>query len=354
MRRITLCVAVAAMLCALGAAYAQDGESWADRVSVQGYFHGRYDFGDTCRSGQPVDDSFNFRRMFLTLIASPNDQTTGIITLARCGPGDPNIDLYHAYVDYKLSDDWNVQVGQVGTWFGLEGWESSSARLPLERALVTEGGPGFYFAGASDRGVWFRRNPDPAKPSEPLVVLGVCNGEFRAADTNSNKTLSVDLKWKRDWGLYGASWMNGKFTGSAAGAVETNRSAWDAYVRVLPAPWGAEAEYASGELMGCDIDGYYVQGMYAFPDVDGTLFARWEEFSRDSCAAAAAYPAADYEAWLIGYSHRLDESNELTIQWTDGEWTMPAAASGTDTAQACGSCPGGGGWGAIQWEWAFR
>jgi len=314
------------MLCALGVAYAQEGDSWADRISVFGYFHGRY----MTYESPSQEDGFEFRRMFITLQSVVNDRTTGIVTLSRVGPDDPNIDLYHGFLDYKINDQWNVQVGQVGTWFGLEGWESSSVRLPLERALILEGGPGFYFKGAPERGVWFRRNP--ATPTEPVVVLGVCNGEFRASDVNTAKNVSIDLKWNQPWGMIGASWLDGTFTGPTPGAVETDRSAVDAYVRLFPAPWGFQAEWADGEMLGSDRDGWYMQGMYAFEDHPGTLFARWEEFT-----SASATATSEYEALHLGYEFKLDDNNELTVQWTDAEWDGSADAS----------------YGGVQWQYSF-
>lgn len=342
MGRQTLCVAIVAMLCVVGVAYAQNGDSWTDRISVFGYFHARYETGDQ------TQDGFDFRRMFLTLKADVNDRTTGIITLSRVGPGDPqrltdyNIDLYHAFVDYKITDEWNVQVGQVGTWFGLEGWESSSVRLPFERALIVEAGPGFYFKGAPDRGVWFRRNP--TTPQEPLVVLGVCNGEFRSDDVNTAKNVSVDVKWQRDWGLFGASWLNGTMgqddLTTTAVNEEQPREALGAYVRMFPAPWGLQAEWAGGEMLGTDRDGWYVQGMHAFQDHPGTIFARWEEFTSETTGAGM-----EYQALHVGYACQLDNSNEITVQWTDGESTSWAAGVSSVSDAS---------YGGVQWQYAFQ
>ncbi len=345
MQRTMLCVAIVAMVCVVGAAYAQDGDSWTDRISVSGYTHARYDTGDS------VEDGFNFRRMFLNVISRVNDRTMGVITLSRAGGTATDVDLYNAFVDYKINEQWNVQVGQVPTWFGLEGWEGSSARgrLVLERAAIIEGGPqgtqGFYFKGAPDRGVWFRRNPVTAQ--EPLVVLGVCNGEFRAGDVNTAKDVSVDLKWQREWGLFGMSWLNGTMGDTAAGE-ENPREAFGAYARLFPAPWGLQAEWAGGEMMGDDRDGWYVQGMHAFEDHPGILFARWEQMSIEAGGTTTAQlpgSNSDYDALIVGYEYKLDDNNEITAQWTDAEWTARAAGVST-TSDAS--------WGAVQWQYAFK
>lgn len=334
MSRWTLCAVLVVVLCAMGVAYAQDGDNWSDRISVSGYFHARYD------TGEAIEDGFNFRRMFLNLISNVNDRTMGVITLSRVGPNDPNIDLYNAFVDYKISDEWNVQIGQAPTWFGLEGWEGSSVRLPLDRALILEAGPGFFYKGAPDRGVWLGR-----KQAEnfPALRLGVCNGEFRASDQNTNKTVSADLKWKYDWGQAGLSYLDGK---EGPDATETPREAVGAYVRLFPAPWGLQAEWADGEMLGADRDGYYVQGCHAFEDHPGTLFLRWEEMSVESAMMPAqASSSSEYEALHVGYAYQLDANNEITVQWTDAEWTSSGGESSSSSDAS---------YGAIQWQYAFK
>jgi len=327
MSRWTLCAVVVVALCAMGVAYAQDGESWADRISVSGYFHLRYD------GGEAVEDGFNFRRMFLNVIGNVNDRTMGVITLSRVGPNDPNIDLYNAFVDYKINDEWNVQMGQAPTWFGVEAWEGSSARLPLERALILESGPGFFYKGAPDRGIWAARKQ---VETFPALRLGVCNGEFRGGDQNTNKTVSADLKWKLDWGQAGVSYLDGT---EGPDATETDRQAVGAYVRLFPAPWGLQAEWADGEMLGADRDGYYVQGCHAFADHPGTLFARWEEMTIENSVSS------NYEALHFGYAHQLDANNEVTVQWTDADWTSGSGSSATSTDAS---------YGAVQWQYAFK
>jgi len=330
-------MAVAVVLCAMGIAYAQQtGQtSWYDRISINGYASTRYD------TGEALQDGFNFRHLYLNVVGNVNDRTMGVITLSRVGPGDPNIDLYIAMVDYRINDEWNVQLGQVPTWFGLEAWEGSSVRIPLERALILEGGPGFYYQGASDRGVWLRRKQIE---NTPMIVLGVCNGEYRARDQNTNKTISADVKWNYDWGQCGASWMDGKL---GPDATETPREAVGAYVRLFPQPWGLQAEWADGKLLGAERDGYYVQGTYAFPDHPGKLFARWEEMSIEApLSPGPGTSFSDYEALHFGYEYQLDESNEITVQWSDAEWSYSGTGQTSSTSDA--------GYGAVQWQYSFK
>ncbi len=339
MSRLAICMVIAAMLLMVGVAVAQDGQNWSDRISVSGYFQVRYI--DTDESGQ--FDNFDFRRMYITIRGAIDHRNTGIITFARVGPQDPNIDLYNAFVDYMIDDQYRVQIGQVPTWFGLEAWEGSSVRLPFERAKILEAGTGFWWMGAPDRGVWFRRLPTPDS-DEPLVVLGVCNGQFRADDANNDKNISIDLKWDRDWGQFGASWFDGTFVNAG---VETDRNAWDLYVRVHPntvmGPVGCQFEYADGELLGADRDGWYGQVVYDVGTGKDTLFARYEEFN------ATVNPAnwADYEGWTIGWAHRVYDSSRLTVQYTDGDWTRRGVVDG-NSGSASEDMFG------VQWQYGFR
>jgi len=335
------------MLTSMGTALAQEGTSWYDRVSLMGYFQARYEAFEG-----PKDDEFMFRQMYLTLKADVTDDTSGLICLSRVGGEGPNIDLYFAYLEHKINDEWTLQVGQVPCWFGLEAWEGSSSRLVFERARILEGTTadgivGFWWQGASDRGVWLRRNPTG---SEPMIVLGACNGQFREADMNSHKNISLDIKWARDWGLFGASWLDGTFSqmvGDPAAKVTTDRSAVDAYIRYFPNPWGFQAEWADGELLGRDRDGYYLQGMYNTGT--GTAFVRWEDYNAEAPAAVDAAQVGvgseGYQALHLGYAWDLDPSNRITVEYIDADRTSGAVGERETVGDS---------YGGVQWQFSFR
>jgi hypothetical protein len=338
---------IATMLLSMGVAFAQEGleqeDCWYDRVCIFGYFQFRYVDTDD----EMLNDQFDFTRMYLTLKGDVDERTTGIITISRVGPQDPNIDLYNAFVDYRLSDRYAIQAGQVPTWFGLEAWEGSSVRLPFERAKIFQAGPGFFWQGASDRGVWVRRNPEG---KEPLAVLGVWNGQFRNDDANDDKNISLDLKFNRDWGQFGASWFDGTYVGGDP-AVETDRSAVAAYVRKFADPWGFQAEWADGELLGADRDGWYVQGMWDFQDDKNVAFARYEQFNAEPQAVAAAQGVAgaqaEYDGLTLGVRHKMYDSGFITVQYTDGDWDRTGVVdgqSGDESEDLLG----------IQWQYNFR
>ncbi len=348
MSRIIVGMVLVAMLVGMSCAVAQEGldqQPWYKSTSISGYFHARY------IAWENDQDGFDFRRMYVTVRSAVNDQTTGIITLSRVGGKGANIDLYNAFVDYKINDQYSMQVGQTPTWFGLEGWEGSMSRLPLRRARILEGTPapgaeGFWVLGAPDRGVWLRRNP--ANASEPLVVVGVSNGQFREGEQNTAKNVSVDVKFKRDWGMFGASWFDGTLTPMAplTAGPEADRSAVAAYVRIFPAPFGFQAEWADGEMMGRDRDGYYVQGMY--DTGPGTAFARWEEYTADPAGVGTSQigaGATNYDALHVGYAWKLDNANQITVEYVDAEQTAGAVGARTTMDDS---------YGGIQWQFAFK
>ncbi len=339
MTRLAVCVVLVTMLMTVGIAVAQEGqqESWADRINVSGYFQFRYIDTDQAN----MFDTFDFTRMYVTIRGDIDKRNTGIITFARVGPGDPNIDLYNAFVDYMIDEQYRVQVGQVPTWFGLEGWQGSSQRLAFERAKIIQAGPGFYWQGASDRGIWFRRQP--ADPDEPMVIAGVCNGQFRADDANDDKNIELHLKWQQDWGVFGASWMDGTFVNVGG---ETDRSAWGAYIRLTPGALcdvGGQAEYLDGDLLGAERDGWYGQVEYDVGTGKDTLFARYEEFN----ASVNAANFAEYTGWSVGWVHRVYDSSQITVQYTDGDWSR------TGTVDNATGNAGEDLFGA-QWQYAFR
>lgn len=347
MSRTLTCMVVITMLLTMGIALAQEGlegQCWYDRICMNGYFRIRY-MDVNSDSGF---DNFDLRDLYLTFQGDIDDRTRGIITFARVGPNDPDITIYNLFADYSLGEQWKIQMGQTPTWFGLEAWEGSSVRLPFERAKILEGtaqnGLGFFWQGASDRGVWLRRMPTAGSEWEPMFIAGVYNGQFRADDANDDKNFDIHLKWMKDWGQFGTSWMTGDFV---TGGVETDRSAWDVYVRVVPntviGPVGFRAEYADGELLGADRDGWYAQASYAVPDRRDVGYLRYEEFNAEQDAANSA----EFTGWTVGYMHPVQESSELTVEYRNGEWDRMGTIDGIsgDNSED---------WLGVEWQYSFR
>ena len=291
---------------------AADGDNWADRVSIVGYFQARYEGSDM------GEDDFDLRRMYITMLIDANERTKGVITWARIGP-DPietsSTDWANIFVEYAVSDMWTVTVGQAPTHLGLECEQSSAARMALERAAMLEGGGsrpfGLYFAGPWDRGLWITRTP---QGTEPHLTLGIMNGQFRGGDKNNNKTVSIDAKWNPAWGQFGASYLDGEYTNMLG--MTTDRQALLGFLRWddPDCRWAFQGEYLEGELFGCDINGYYGQAEYSGLNPGGTGFVKYEEFDPDDATAGDTY-----EALHFGYAQWLDANNEVTVQYTDAD-----------------------------------
>lgn len=323
--------AVMAVVILLSVASAVMADGWEDEINVNGFFQNRYQhYSDS-------DDQFTLRRMFINLIATPNDRSMAVVTWARIGPSPYDANWANVFGQYNLSDTTTIRFGQAPTWFGLETAQSSSQRMALERAAVLEGGggapPGLFWQGPWDRGAWLIHTPQDMS-RDPQVILGVMNGQFREPEADGNKTVSVDLKMKPAWGQYGVSWLNGKWTGELPGTTSSgtyDRRAWGAYLRYdQPANWAFQGEYVRGKLLNADTMGWYGQAEYALSPV-GTLFTKFEEYDPNDDIAGNTF-----SAWHFGYAHQVDANNELTCQWTDAD-------------AGCGSYSEAG----VQWQYAL-
>lgn len=347
MSRVTICMVVITMLLAMGLSLAQEGleeQCWYDRICMSGFF--RIQYLDTDAPG--AHDNFDVRDLYLTFQGDIDARSRGIITFARVGPNDPDVTIYNLFVDYSMSDQYKVQIGQVPTWFGLEAWEGSSVRLPFERAKILEGtaaGFGMWWQGASDRGVWFRRMPTPGSSCEPMLIAGVSNGQFRSDDENDDKNIDAHLKWMKDWGQFGLSWMDGTYVDGQS--VETERSMWDAYVRLHPntvvGPIGLQFEYADGELLGADRDGWYGQAVYDFGNTKDRAYLRYEEFNADVDAANMA----EFTGWTVGWAHQVYDSSQITLEWRQGDWDRMGTVDGQTGSNDED-------WIGAQWQYSFR
>ncbi len=314
---VPLMIAVLAFM-VLASASAQEGEvcSISDKMTICGYSQLRFEGGDS------TTEDFSARRTFLTIAAGVNDRTGFVLSLAHFDsmPTGQNDDIivYNLFCDYKINDEWSARFGQVPTYFGLEGWESSNDRLALERAMITQGSgagnnmSGFYFNGASDRGLWLKR---AGNGNTPDIYLGACNGQFRNGDSDAAGGLnySVDLKWDQSWGICGLSWFDGEYDN---GVISSDRSAIDAYVRANLEGFQVQGEWADGEMLGGDRDGWYIQVSQPRDDRNWTPFVKYEEFNAD---ATVLQTSMDYDALHGGVAIQMDDNNELTLQLTDAD-----------------------------------
>jgi len=307
---------------------AKPAPKWYDNVTVSGYWHARYEdrrkmlpapsppVAFDPATAKNSTDEFYIRRMYLSITAKPNDRTTGVIMLRRLGTKDQNIDLEALFINYVLSQQWNVEFGRVYNKFGWDAWESSSKRLPFDRFAGVEGYGaggvrGLYFAGPTDQGLYFTRKSDG--DWVPTVYLGLVNGNFIGMENNANKAVSIDLKWKQTCWQWGASYIDGEYTDTVpTPAVRSLREMLGLFVHRDPTPWGLQGEYIKGRLFGQEVDGFYGQVMRTLGP--GTAYARYEQYDPTDDIVGDLY-----SAWKLGYAWQLDKNNELTLEYMNAE-----------------------------------
>jgi hypothetical protein len=330
--------------------------SWAEKVALSGYFQNRYETFSK-DAGSSSQDRFFMRRLYLNIIAKTSARSQAVITVASDGSFVKNTtaDFANLYSDYKLGRQDTLRFGQGPTWFGIEGWQSSSQRLPFERSAFVEGGnsgrpSGFFAASSWDRGLWWIHTPQDTSSWCPQTIVSVVNGSFRNDPVINNKTVAVDLKWKPSWGMYGVSWLNGAFdqtpdptTGKGAfvpgwmPSTQFARDAWLGYVRYeKPKSFALQTEYAGGTLNQDSVRGFYGQGELPLHNTPGTVFVRYDWFSSMQQLAEPARSNGIYQAWALGYAHQLDNNSKLTAQRTWGEF-------GPKTLNETG----------VQWQYSF-
>jgi hypothetical protein len=324
---------------------------WAN-VATRGYFQSRLDMraeGTNAAGGQASTD-FRLRRMYIDFIVTPNDRTTGVVEFERAGEpaavggaGDPAITLTSCYVDYKLNCDWDIMTGQVPNAFGWDEVESSSQRLPLERAAVIEGfkafasrpsAVGLYPTGPWDRGVYLSRRQQGELPQ---IVVGALNGESRSMDADDNKTLEGDLRWKHGVTQYGVSGISGHSSLVPGTLPSSEREAIDIWGHRDPAPWGFQGEYVSGRDLTLlpSTANHPIRGWYGQVDRacgKGLPFVRYEQYNQDLDAPFGVL----YHDWHLGYIYKLDANNKLTFE------TNVAGLAGTNMD-----------WTGLQWQLGF-
>ncbi|NLO72812.1 MAG: hypothetical protein GX100_01715 [candidate division WS1 bacterium] len=308
--------------------------SWAERVAIGGYFQGRFEHLQVS-DGPPTNnpDQFGLRRMYVTVLAKPNPRTQGVITWSRDGGTSNAVTGWaQAYVDYSLGRSDKVRMGQAATWFGLETWQSSSARLPFERSAFVEGTGrgkpwGMFYYGPYDRGVWWIHTPQ-GDPWMPQVVVGAVNGAARIDRKFDDQiTASVDLKWKPSWGMAGISWLDGETSIDYKGDALTDpfppiagRNALDAYIRYeQPQCFAVQAEGMTGTVLGHDVRGWCAQLEKPFRSTPGTAFVRYDQYDSGQMTSKAPFTEVGlYEAWTLGYAHQLDPNNRITLEMVTG------------------------------------
>lgn len=308
--------------------------SWTDRLSLGGYFQTRYETFSADEGTPGNEDRFGLRRLFVSLQAQTGPHTSAVATWTSTGSDakQTKSNWTDVYAQYKPNRRDTLRFGQAPTCFGLEMPQSSSARLPFERAACLEGASrgkpgGLYAGGRWDRGLWWTHTPGD-NTLYPQMTLGVVNGAFRNDPVGNDRAVEASLKWRPRWGQYGLSWLNGTFqqardasTGKGTivpcwGPGPFSRSGWAGHVRYeRPHSWALQSECLGGVVNSHSLRGWYGQLERALRAVPGTAFAKYEWFDPSTDTATTS---DRYYAWILGYAHQLDANNRLTAQATWG------------------------------------
>lgn len=122
---------------------------WYEKMNVRGYAQFRYNYlaehqpdpnCESCNSNPLKSNGFEFRRARLAFTIVPSDRFTFYLQLDYSADGSGNnkhfVQLRDAYADIFLTKNkaWNLRLGQSKVPFGFENMQSSSNRLPLDRA----------------------------------------------------------------------------------------------------------------------------------------------------------------------------------------------------------------------------
>ncbi len=305
-----------------GKSGAEVAGKWYDNITINGYFQARYRHFDYDENRWPIvnnqqlRDQFYIPRLYVNFISQLNNKTKAVLTVQRGGATNASADWANVFVEYNFDDIWSARFGQAQHYFGIDMAESSSARLPMERAGFATGGAGLRgaFADAWDRGIWVTRKG--CSKAEPDVILGLFNGEWRNVAADGSVGYSVDARWNFDWGFAGVSWVDSHIWDAVNGTQP--REMFGLHARYLGIPrWRFQGEWVTGTVgtvggQNQDADGWYLQAAHEIPSMPGIVFARYDEWD-------AGQATSDYQALHLGYRHQLTSLDELTLQLTDAD-----------------------------------
>lgn len=348
----TVATTVGAATMAADAPAAPAKKPWFENLRINGYVQARFESRDY-DSMSTERDEFTIRRLYMNLIAPLNNETTFVGTFAGVGPDfrdGANLDFENLFIDYTPLPGFSVRFGQGPNFFGLDAAESSSIRIPTERALVAEGNSalgirGLYALGPSDRGLWVTYDTRAFSPTKEglRAVVGVQNGQFQDTDKDDHKNVTVDAEYFTEWGQFGASWMEGTWTDTKpTPAVTSDRDAFGVNLRLFPNKlvrnMGFQAEWLRGDWFGAPREGYYGQASYHFDGHPGVAFARVENFDLNRDVAND-----DYDAVHLGYTYNVTPQDAVTAEVTLGTLGRGASVAGEDdTTDIC-----------VQWQRLF-
>ena len=343
---------------------------WYERFTLRGYTHLRYndlfldDDGYAC---QACDNAiggvkeFSVRRSRLVFNAMPVDQLNFKmeIDLANAANNQTfNLQMREVFGDIYLDHGKNawLRLGLAKVPYGYENLQSSSQRLPFDRAdAVNSGAPGerdvgvFFTWGTSAAHRTLKAMADSAYKGEGdngIVNVAVYNGQTgNRAEANDDKHVAVRLAYpfllpRRQIVELAVQGYTGTYTLTpdmrTAGVTAPDGYDFDdrrvaVTFSLIPRPVGLLAEWNWGDgprydparnaVVNGELSGGYVQAMYRLPLPEGRLlfpYARFQHYEggKKNELDARYYDVDELE---VGMEFLVLRAVELTAAYVHGD-----------------------------------
>ena len=378
-----------------------DAKKWYDKLSIRGYTQVRINDvvqeNDGSAPAQYVgdasignDQSFIIRRARIIFSGDVNDHVYVYLQpdFASNIPNSPDVNQFcqirDFYADLYVCPDkvHRFRVGQSKVPYGWENMQSSSNRLPLDRAdaMNTE------VRNERDLGVFYYYTPEYAQDLFKYVLdnnlkgsgnygvfgFGVYNGQggsLRDQNDHLHIVSRLALPYQFENGQIietGVQGILGQYTvlgspinppgppplGTPTGTATTGGAGGWADERVgwtfvmYPQPFGFQAEWTVGrgpELNAAQtaLEEHYLSGGYAMvlykqeTDCYGTFFpfARWSNY-KGGYKSERNSPFANISEWEVGNEWQINKNAELTLSYLLTDRTNTTArTTGTSYGQ---------------------
>lgn len=333
---------------------------WWERISLRGYTQIRYaEVQDVSASAPWTSGGFSIRRGRLILSGFATDNVFLYIQpdfAATMGSSLNVMQLRDAYFDVFLDSlrTMRLRIGQSKVPFGYENMQSSSLRLPMERAEVlnTASVPGerdigvfAMWAPAAAREIYARltRNGQKGSGDYGCISIGLYNGQgINRPKLNHTPYASARATYPLAIGDAvvepAVQAFVGRFTPTVSSTVESGSNVRDerysVSLAVSPSPLGVLAEYAwghapryqppsnggGGYVRAGRIEGGFIT-MYAKTNIAGYAvvpFVRWQSLHGGIKSQTNA-PMTDLVQSEAGIEWHISSALELTVEYIDSD-----------------------------------
>jgi hypothetical protein len=341
-----------------------DAEHWYQRLSIRGYAQARYNgllvtndslSCDQCDRSWGGDGGFFLRRLRIALSGYVHPRVFVYVQpdlVSWVGGSGYVTQLRDCYMDLGLDprNELRLRLGQSKVPFGYENLQSSSQRVPLDRADAVNSahkderdvGAFLFWSPTSIRELAKQFVDDGLKGSGDFgaLALGVYNGQgTNQLDRNQGVHVVARAAWPFQIGsryveaavagytgeyVLGSSQLSPGIKTSTDLSYEDTRAV--ASLSLFPAPFGILAEYnlgrgpefdpATDSIATRDMSGGYITAMYRMrfggqelmPFVRYQRYAGGKKFEQD----ARSYDVEDLE---FGVEWRPNDNFELTCEY---------------------------------------